>query len=88
MGWVTMSERELRRVEVLGQVSGGRLDADTAAGLLGISRRHLFRLLKTFRTEGAAAVRHRARGRAPNCSSCRHLPRSEAISIFRRKAWE
>lgn len=66
MGWVTMSERELKRVEVLGQVVAGTLDMDTAAGLIGVSRRHLFRLLKAFRASGAPALRHKARGRPPN----------------------
>lgn len=66
MGWVMMSERELQRVEVLAQVDDGRLAIDAAAGILGITRRQVFRLLKAYRTDGASAVRHKARGRAPN----------------------
>jgi hypothetical protein len=34
MGWVTMSERELRRVEVLAQLDDGRIDASSAAHVL------------------------------------------------------
>jgi len=66
MGWVTMSERELRRVEVLGQVDAGRLTAAGAAGILGLSVRQVHRLLRGFRRDGAAALRHGARGRPPN----------------------
>jgi hypothetical protein len=66
MGWVTMSERELRRVEVLAELEDGRIDATAAAHVLAISRRQVFRLLKRFREEGPSALAHRARGRVPN----------------------
>ena len=66
MGWVVMSERELRRIEVLAQVNDGRLSVEAGSGVLGLSRRQLFRLLARYRAEGAPAIRHRARGRAPN----------------------
>ncbi len=66
MGWVSMSERELNRVEVLSQVSQGRMTATTAANVLGLSRRQVHRLLKTFQSDGPAAIRHKARGRASN----------------------
>lgn len=66
MGWVVMSERELNRVEVLSQVSQGRMTAVAAANVLGLSRRQVHRLLKRFETEGAAAIRHKARGRVSN----------------------
>lgn len=66
MGWVLMSERELNRVEVLSQVSQGRMTATNAANVLGLSRRQVHRLLKKFQTDGPAAIRHKARGRASN----------------------
>lgn len=66
MGWVLMSERELNRVEVLSQVSQGRMTATTAANVLGLSRRQVHRLLRKFLTDGPAAIRHKARGRASN----------------------
>lgn len=66
MGWVMMSERELNRVEVLSQVVQGRMSAVTAADVLALSRRQVHRLLKRFGADGAAAIRHQARGRASN----------------------
>ncbi|WP_454275989.1 ISNCY family transposase [Roseovarius sp. MBR-154] len=66
MGLVIMSERELNRIEVLSQVSQGRMTAVTAANVLGLSRRQVHRLLKTFQADGPAAIRHKARGRASN----------------------
>ncbi len=66
MGWVIMSERELNRIEVLAQVDDGRLTVENAANMLGLTRRQVFRLLKRYRTQGAPAIRHQARGKAPN----------------------
>ena len=66
MGWVIMSERELNRIEILAQVDDGRLTVDNAANLLDLTRRQIFRLLKRYRVDGAAAIRHRSRGRVPN----------------------
>jgi len=61
-----MSERELNRVEVLSQVSQGRMTATAAANVLGLSRRQVHRLLRKFQTDGPAAIRHKARGRVSN----------------------
>ena len=61
-----MSERELNRIEVLSQVTQGRMTAVTAANVLGLSRRQVHRLLKTFQSGGPAAIRHKARGRNSN----------------------
>ena len=66
MGWVMMSGRELNRVEVLAQVVDGRLTAESAATLLDMTRRQVFRLLKRFREDGRSGLRHKARGRPPN----------------------
>ena len=66
MGLVLMSERELNRVEVLSQITQGRMTAVTAAKLLGLSRRQVQRLLKRFQLNGPASIRHKARGRRSN----------------------
>ncbi len=66
MGWVMMSERELNRIEMLAQVDDGRLCVQSGANMLDITKRQMFRLLKRYRTEGAPAIRHKARGKTPN----------------------
>jgi len=66
VGLIIMSERELNRIEVLSQVTRGAMSAVTAANVLGLSRRQVHRLLKTFQSDGAAAIRHKARGRRSN----------------------
>ena len=66
MGWVLMSERELNRVEVLSQVIQDRMTATNAANVLGLSRRQVHRLLKTFQADVAADVaRERRKARLP-----------------------
>lgn len=66
MGLVLMSERELNRLEVLGKVIEGRMTVGNAANLLSLSNRQIYRLVKTVTTDGAAAIRHKARGRPSN----------------------
>jgi len=66
MGWVLMSERDLNRLEVLAQIDDGHLSVGSGATVLGLTRRQIFRLLKQYRENGAAAIRHKARGRPPN----------------------
>jgi len=53
MGWVPMSERELRRVEVL---QAGRQTVTAAAQSLGISRRQAQRLVKAYQFVTGFAV--------------------------------
>lgn len=66
MGLVLMSERELNRLEVLGKVIKGRMTVRNAANLLALNNRQIYRLVKTVTTDGAAAIRHKARGRPSN----------------------
>jgi transposase len=66
MGWVEMSERELRRAEVLASVSAGRMTMTAAADLMGVTRRQAHRLARQFADQGAAGLRHHARGRPSN----------------------
>ena len=82
MGRVMMSERKLHRVEVLAQIDDGRIDVQSGAHLLGLTRRQIFRLLKRYRVDGAAAIRHRARGRAPN-NRIHAAKRDYALSLIR-----
>lgn len=61
-----MSERELQRIEVLSKVLERRMTVVSAAHVLDMTTRQVQRLLKAFRAEGAAALRHKARGRPSN----------------------
>ena len=82
MGWVIMSERELNRIEVLAQIDDGRLTVDNGANILGLTRRQVFRLLKRYRLDGAAAIRHQARGKSPN-NRIHKAKREYALTIIK-----
>jgi len=82
MGWVIMSERELNRIEVLAQVDDGRLSVQNGANMLAVTKRQMFRLLKRYRTEGAPAIRHKARGKAPN-NKIHHAKRDYAVALVK-----
>jgi hypothetical protein len=48
-----MSERDLRRVEVLTEVANGRRTVASAAAVLALSVRQAHRLLRRYRDRGA-----------------------------------
>jgi len=60
-----VSQREQARLQVLNRVLEGVYGVREAAGVLGISERHGWRLLAAYRKEGVAAVIHGNRGRQP-----------------------
>lgn len=84
MGWVLMSEREVHRVEVLSSVVARRMSTSEAASVLCLSERQVQRPLKTFREDGAIALRHRARGRPSNNRTLEGL-RDLTLSIVRER---
>jgi len=82
MTLVVMSTQELGRVDVIRDVAARRLTA--AAAVLGISRRQVFRLLRSFQTAGCASLVSRRRGQPSN----RRYPeaiRDKALSIVRER---
>src|SRR5271165_121676 len=84
MGRIGMSQRELRRVEVLARVKSKELQVVDAASLLGVSYRQAKRLWKRYREEGAKGLRHRGAGRV----SARAKPagfRRQVIKLVREK---
>ena len=64
MGRIGMSQKELRRVEVLARVKSKELKVLDAASLVGVSYRQAKRLWKRYREEGAQGLKHRSAGRA------------------------
>jgi len=84
MGWVMMSERDFHRIEVLAQVDDGRLSVQNGPNLLGVTRRQMFRFLKTYRTEGGTGIRYKARGKAPN-NQIHDVKRDYAVALVKEK---
>ena len=63
---ITMSRNELARLRVLIDVADGRLSVADAAGLIGVGRRQIYRLLQTFRADGPDGLISRKRGGPSN----------------------
>ncbi len=63
---IEMSERELSRLRVLIDLSDRRLTVEAAGTLMGLGRRQMYRLRRTFATDGPTAVVSRKRGRPSN----------------------
>ncbi|MGC2204053.1 MAG: ISNCY family transposase [Stellaceae bacterium] len=66
MAVLSVSDGELRRLEVLRDVDRGGLPVRAAAHLLGRSERQVWRLLKAFRRGGATGLISKKRGRPSN----------------------
>ena len=82
-----MSDGELLRVEVLRDLDQRRLTTEAAAQLLRLERRQVFRLLKAYRTAGAAGLISKRRGGASNRRKPEAL-RSKVLSIIRERYWD
>jgi transposase len=87
MGRIGMSQRELRRVEVMARVKSRALKVVDAASLVGVSYRQAKRLWKRYREEGAKGLKHRNAGR----TSARAKPtrfRRRVMKLVREKYGE
>jgi transposase len=63
---LTMSEKEVNRLEVIQRVGDKRLKQKAAAELLGVSERQVKRLLRMFRQQGARGLVSKRRGKPSN----------------------
>src|ERR1700758_2005036 len=83
MAVVSVSNGELRRLEVLRDVDRDGLPVRAAAQLLGRSERQVWRLLKAFRSAGAAGLVSKKRGRPSNRRTAAAM-RGAALWIVRQ----
>lgn len=65
MRGLTLSQEEQARLQVLNRVLERKLGVWEAATVLGLSERHIWRILAAYRKEGAAVLAHGNRGRKP-----------------------
>lgn len=63
---LTMSRKELTRLEVMQRLEAGRMKQTEAAESLGVSRRHIRRLLRAFRQQGERGLISKRRGKPSN----------------------
>ena len=69
MEGLTLTTREQARIQVLNGVTTGEVSVEVGAGLMGVSERHVWRLLAAYRKEGASAIAHGNRGRRPSTTT-------------------
>ena len=83
---LSVSDGELRRLEVLRDVDHGGLPVRAAAQLLGRSDRQVWRLLKAFRSDGAAGLISKKRGRPSNRKTPAAVRAAAMVSIRSKTA--
>jgi hypothetical protein len=79
-----MSDKELSRVEILRDLTAGRLTVLAASELLGLERRQVLRLSKAYQEQGPTALISKKRGRPSN----RQTPASvkaQALAVIRER---
>jgi transposase len=84
---VTMTEKELKRVEVVSEATAGGLTNGEAGELLGLSERQVQRLKKRYREEGGGGLAHGNRGKP----SARRTPvevRERVESLLKEQYWD
>jgi transposase len=84
MGWISMSERDLKRIEVLSEVRTGRRTVAAAAAVLAVSERQAYRLLARYERDGGSGLIHKARGRTSNRSRNEGI-RKYAVELVKTK---
>ena len=82
--FLTMSTKELNRLDILQRVCDRRLKAVEASRILGITPRQMRRLVERFKQSGAAGLISRSRGKPSNNRLPEALSR-EAIDWVRRR---
>lgn len=81
---VTLTVKEQKRLYVLNELESGRITNTRAAEMMGVSERHVYRLKKAYRVDGAQALAHGNRGRA----SPRRIPeetRRQVVNLVKEK---
>ena len=63
---ISMSQREVKRLQVIQGVLEGRVRQRQAAVVLEVSPRQIRRLVQRVRADGAAGLCHRSRGQPSN----------------------
>jgi hypothetical protein len=79
-----MSDKELSRLEVLRDLTSGRLTAAAAAELLGLERRQVQRLAKAYQEQGPTALISKKRGRPSNRQTPVSL-KAQALAVIRER---
>src|SRR5260370_6426055 len=81
---VKMSGNELTRLRVVIDIADGGLSVADAAGLIGVGRRQVYRLMEAFRAHGADGLISRKRG-GPSNRALGTVFRETVLAIVRER---
>jgi transposase len=81
---ITLSTKEIDRLEVVKRVLEGRLTRVKAAALLGLDERQVRRMCAAYEAEGASGLASRRRGRPSNNRTHEGL-QEEAMTLIRER---
>ena len=81
---ITMSQKELHRLEVIQKIRAQRLSVVQAAELLGLSRSQMHRLLQAYDHAGAAGLVSKKRSRPSNRRHSEEF-RNAALDLIRER---
>lgn len=81
-GILTMSQRELDRLQVIKKIETKELIVEQGASLMGISPRQTYRVLKKIKEEGSKGIIHKLRGKNSNRGYSEEIKR-QVIRIYR-----
>src|SRR3990170_6458788 len=84
MDILNMSTKELDRLEVMQRLDQKQMSQKEASEILHLCRRQIKRMLKAYRTHGAAGVVSRHRGRASNHRLCEETQK-KALDLLRTR---
>jgi transposase len=84
MELVTLNRKEQKRAVVLGKVDRGELTAVDAGKVMGLSERHVRRLLAEYREDGPKMLAHGNRGRKPHHTLAPTIG-SRVLDLYRDK---
>lgn len=79
---VSMSVRELKRLRVVQEAIARHITQRSAAEVLGLSQRHIRRLVRAVRVEGERGLVHKSRGK-PSNNRIREQIRARAIGAYK-----
>ena len=79
---VTLTIKEQRRLRLLNEVESRKMTVVRAAASMGLSERHVYRLLARYRLAGAAALAHGNRGR-PSTRRIAEQVRAQVVELLK-----
>ncbi len=82
-GLLNMSEKEIKRLEIIQRVGNGVISQKEGAKQLGLTARQLRRLEKAYKQKGAQGLISKHRGRASNNRLCSHV-KKEALELIKK----